>query len=157
MRWLALCLFLTGCASLTGSVDERPDPGDTLRALAIQDLGQALVLARQGEDDAAVMCYTFLLDQAMAAQAGPSVPFGSDTAGPISVIQKFRNGLHGPRTSQSRSFFGRLDLHCAAYRTSVEIDLVKGALAGAAAAGGNPGALRPALKALLPLLGVRVP
>ena len=152
-----LALLLTGCGAFMEAGVMRPDPREALRAFAVSDLREAVALAIEGEDDAALMCYQFLLEQVQALQARPAAGVRLDSAGPISSIQRFRNGLHGPQASQSRSFFGRLDLHCAAYRTSVEIDLVKGALAGAAAAGGNVGALRPALKALLPLLGVRLP
>ena len=151
-------LLLTGCATTAAGRSARhADHVAALRAFTVADLSAAITLATDGQDDAALLCYQFVLAEVKKAQMYAPGPLGGDTPGPISVIQKFRNGLHGPAPSTSRTFFGRLDLHCASFRTSVEIDLVRGALAGASVAGGNVGALLPALRALAPVLGLTLP
>jgi hypothetical protein len=153
-------LLLAGCATGGGPaprVAPARDHAAALRAFTVMDLEAAVKLAVAGQDDAALMCYQFVLEEVRKAQAATRAAVGSDTPGPVSVIQKFRNGLHGPAESTSRTFFGRLDLHCASYRTSVEIDLLRGAMMGAAVAGGDVAALLPALKALAPVLGLTLP
>lgn len=159
-----LAFAFTGCAGLNASLKDayaqRANPMEALATFSITDLEAAVKLAEAGQDDAALMCYSFVLDEVKAFQARPKAPAGGDTSGPISTIQKFRNGLHGAQSSTSQSFMGKLDLHCAAYRTSVEIDIAKGAaLAGSVAASGgaNASSLIPALKAIAPLLGLNIP
>jgi hypothetical protein len=158
---VALALGVTGCATPgapTGPLTFRGDPVAALERFTVLDLEAAIRLAVAGEDDAAKLCYEYVLGEvrllhARRAAGAPTSP----VAGPVSVVQQFRNGIHGPTTSTSRSLLGKLDLHCAAYRTSVEIDLVRGAMLGAAVAGGDVAGLLPALKTMAPLLGINLP
>jgi hypothetical protein len=103
------------------------------------------------------MCYDYLLGEVKAIQARPKGMRARAFSGPVSAVQVVRNGIHGPSVSTSRSLLGKPNVYCAAYRTSLEIDIVRGAMLGAAVAGGDVGALLPALRTLAPLLGLSLP
>lgn len=151
MRIVLGVLFIAalgGCASVPGSQDTVA----ALRAFAVRDLSTARDIAVAGGDKAGAQCLTYLAAKAEALAAAPA-PAGPppDLSLPISDLERLRVAIHAP--SVGASFLEDLDLHCAALRTSIEIDLVKGAMVGASIAGSG-GATAPAagLKAIPVLL-----
>ena len=159
-----LAFAFTGCAGVNANLKaayaERGNPLQALQDFTMADLDATVALAQQGQDESALMCMSFIRDEAKKLQAMPKGQQGNDVAGPLSALQKFRNGIHGAQSASSQNMLAQIDLHCAAYRDSVNIDIIKGsAMVGSVvgSGGANIGSILPALKALAPLIGLNFP
>lgn len=151
---LGLILFAclsVGCGGpLSVSVHERVA---MLATFEVADLSKATGILADGGDKAGSMCLGYLTDKAttLAAQPAPPPP---EPNMPISDLARIRVAIHAK--SSGPSFFDDLDFHCAALRTSLEIDAAKGAMvvSGIVASGGAsaPDAAMKALPVLLRLI-----
>lgn len=151
---LGLILFAclsVGCAGQTGTAFH--DRLAALSAFTVTDLSMATSILSDGGDKAGAMCLGYLTEKATALAAQPVAP-PPDLNMPISDLARIRVAIHSK--SIGPSFFEDLDYHCAALRTSLEIDAAKGAmlLSGIVASGGAsaPDAAMKALPVLLRLI-----
>lgn len=107
-----------------------------LQAITSADLNQAIDLATQAEDPAAVQCYTYLRDHLVTMNGQASiVPHGV-----FSAFQLARNGVRKVKGGVS----DELNLACAALYQSAKGDVLSiAALVGRIAGTGGIGALIP--------------
>lgn len=138
-------VFLTGCAS-TGLHDRL----DTLKEFSSTDARKALTIMTLGGDKPGVQCFTYLVAKIDALQV-PQIALPDDgPPGLLEVFARVRVAIHGQNTGQD--FLTDLDLHCAALRTSIEIDVAKGAVMGAKIAGSGGATAPSAIAKVMPML-----
>ena len=144
---LILSVGVAGCAS-----DGLADRLAALKEFTVADATTALEIATKGQDKAAMQCYPFILTKLVALEAlqpRPLVP--GQLPGLLTEFETVRVAIHGPH-ALGEEFFADLDLHCAALRTSVEIDVAKGALLASSVAGSGGAAAPGVAIKVLPIL-----
>lgn len=137
-RVLVLALLLSGCAS-TGLADRLA----ALKEFTASDAKAALAIATKGGDKPAMQCLPYIITKVESLEALQPKDGGA-LPGLLSEFETLRVAIHG--SSLGEDFFADLDLYCAALRTSVEIDVAKGAVLGASVAGSG-GASAPSVMA----------
>ncbi len=148
-RWGLLAFLLVGCATASGST-----PAERLAALkefTADDAAHALAILTAGGDAAGVQCFSYLVLKIEALQAEVKLPTPpTKPPGLLTTFATVRVAIHGKDTGPDQ--LAELDLHCAALRTSLEIDAAKGAMLGASLAASGGADAPAALGKVMPML-----
>jgi hypothetical protein len=148
MRWVLLVGFgfsLTACATAGGTMADRLA---ALQEFTVADGQAALAVAVKGGDKAGAQCLSYLVPKIAAIQQPAAPP--TEWPGLLTQFETVRVAIHGQDTGPA--LLEEIDLNCAALRTSIEIDVAKGALLGASVAGSGGATAPGAIAKILPIL-----
>jgi hypothetical protein len=140
MLALVTALMFTGCASFgTVSVPKGivtvESRIEMLKKFTAQDAQTALDHATAAQDKPAVQCLNYLVPKIKALAVAGETPAGTvQVPGALTVTEDVRIAIHS-NTAQD-GFLADLDLNCAALRTSIEMDIARGAVLAAGASTG---------------------